>query len=187
MTERDCSSLLLTAVDVYFDRAPRPDADVVETGVFTLFVSRTPWSYYARPALSHSRAITGADLRELAAVCKESHVDLAIEWVDELHPELAKLAPTLGLVVTQHALMTLNAGQPVPATTDDAVTRIIAAEEPALLPAQAVVEVSFRAGGTSTGPAGRGRSRLRRARLGAGIDCAPARSGPSTTHDHRRG
>lgn len=71
VADRDRSSLWLSAADRYLDSAPRPDADVVDAGGFTLFVSRTPWSYYARPALHQSEPLTGADVEILADTCQE--------------------------------------------------------------------------------------------------------------------
>jgi hypothetical protein len=43
---------VIELVDRYLDAAPRSSADAVDTGAFTLFVGRGPWSYYARPALA---------------------------------------------------------------------------------------------------------------------------------------
>ena len=43
-------SAVIELVDGHLDPAPRRSADAVDAGAFTLFVSCTPWSYYARPA-----------------------------------------------------------------------------------------------------------------------------------------
>jgi ribosomal protein S18 acetylase RimI-like enzyme len=141
-------------LDAYFDAAPRPDADPVETGAFTLFVSRTPWSYYARPALAHDEPITSADLDQLGQACEAHGVDLAIEWVDEVHPELADLAAGYGLEVSTHALMVAAAGDVVAPEVAGVRLRVIDADDPALLSGRAVADVSFTFGGTATGPAG---------------------------------
>ena len=71
MDDRERASRWLLAADKYFDGAPRPDADVVDVGAFTLFVSRTPWSYYARPAITHPRPLVRVDLEMLAEICLE--------------------------------------------------------------------------------------------------------------------
>ena len=159
MTHRGISPLLIAA-DAYFDGAPRTDAEAHETGAFTLFVSKTPWAYYARPVRSHSQALSRDDIEVLAAMCKERKVDLVLEWVHELHPELAELATTFGLDVTSHALMTLDANEPVQAPAVDAVMRVVDADDPALLQARAVAAVSFGTGGTAIGPAGAARREL---------------------------
>lgn len=109
---RSSSIQLVAAADRYFDGAPRPDAEVVDAGALTLFVSSTPWSYYARPALSDPRPVTVADVEALIDRCEERGVDPAIEWVQEIHPELAGLAATVGLEVTHHALMVVASGVP---------------------------------------------------------------------------
>lgn len=141
-------------LDAYFDAAPRPDAEAVDAGAFTLFVSRTPWSYYARPAIGHRQAITADDLAVLERTCAEHGVDLAIEWVHEVHPELADVASAYGLELSSHALMVLDtAGVKAPAMQDVAV-RVLEADDPALLTGRAVADVSFTAGGTAVLPGG---------------------------------
>ncbi len=150
MTDLADSSLLMVA-DTYLDRAPRPDSDVAETGAFSLFVSRTPWSYYARPARSHPQPVTVADIEVLAAACDEHGVRLEIEWVDEVHPELAEVAMSFGLTVNSYALMTLEADEPLLAPATDAMVRVVDAEDPALLAGWAVAGISFSAGGTAIG------------------------------------
>jgi hypothetical protein len=49
---------LRRTLDRYFDVAPRHDADQISVGPFTVFVSRSPWPYYARPAVDRSGSIT---------------------------------------------------------------------------------------------------------------------------------
>ena len=154
MTDTENSSRLLAEVDTYLDSAPRPDSDVVETGAFSLFVSRTPWAYYARPARTHPQAVTVADVQVLAAACDEHQVRLEIEWVHEIHPELAEVATGFGLRVNRYALMILEAEEPLLASATDAVVRVVDAEDPALLQAWAVAGISFTAGGTAIGPWG---------------------------------
>jgi GNAT superfamily N-acetyltransferase len=154
VADQGSSSIQLVAADRYFDSAPRPDAEVVDAGAFSLFVSRTPWSYYARPAISDPKPATVADVEALIDRCEERDVDLAIEWVHEIHPELDRLAATIGLEVTHHALMVVTSGMPIGAAAIEGNVRLLSAEDPALLQAQAVAGVSFGAGGTGTGPAG---------------------------------
>ena len=154
VADQGSSSIQLVAADRYFDSAPRPDAEVVDAGAFSLFVSRTPWSYYARPAISDPKPVTVAEVKALIDRCEERGVDLAIEWVHEIHPELAGLAATIGLEVTHHALMVVTSEMPIRAAAIEGNVRFVSAEDPALLQAQAVAGVSFGAGGTGTGPAG---------------------------------
>jgi GNAT superfamily N-acetyltransferase len=144
-------------LDAYFDAAPRPDCDPVEVGPFTLFVSRSPWPYYARPTVGLRDSINAGDLDALAAACAEHGVDLGIEWVHEVHPELAELVAARGLDLSTHALMRAEAVDvaAVAAVAVDGVTlRVVAADDPALLAGRATADVAFTAGGTGTGPEG---------------------------------
>lgn len=156
--------------DAYFDVVPRPDADAVEVGPFTLFVSRTPWAYYARPALGHPGEITEADVARLEQACRRYGVDLAIEWVGEVHPELAQAAARAGLEVSTHALMAAAPGEvpdevEVPAVPGVTV-RVVEAADPALLEARALANVAFDFGGCQQGGPGARQRDEALARLG---------------------
>lgn len=141
-------------LDAYFDAAPRPDCDPVEVGPFTLFVSRSPWPYYARPTVGRRDPISAADLDALAKACADREVDLAIEWVHEVHPELADVAKAHGLDISSHALMTAAAADVSATPVDGVNVRVIEAGDPLLNAGRAVAEVAFTAGGTDTGPEG---------------------------------
>ncbi len=143
---------VISDLDAYLDAAPRADADPVETGAFTLFVSRTPWNYYARPTLIHPKPIVATDLDQLATVCVEHGVALEIEWVSEVHPELADLAAGHGLQLATHALMIADRFAPTAPAPDGATIRVVNADDPALLSGRAVADVSFAVGGTAPGP-----------------------------------
>jgi ribosomal protein S18 acetylase RimI-like enzyme len=151
------ATVTLGVADAYFDAVPRPDTDAVEVGPFTLFVSRTPWAYYARPALGHPGRVTTADVVRLGQACRRYGVELTIEWVEEVHPELAEAASEAGLEVSTHALMAAAAdvpGQvPVPAVPGVKV-RVVEAADPALLDARAVANVAFEFGGCQRGGPG---------------------------------
>ncbi len=141
-------------LDAYFDSAPRPDCEPVEVGPFTLFVSRSPWPYYARPTVGRRDPISGADLEALAKACAEHEVDLGIEWVHEVHPELADVAKAHGLDISSHALMRAAAADVSAAPVGDVTVRVVEAGDPLLIAGRAVAEVAFTAGGTDTGPEG---------------------------------
>ena len=137
--------------DEYFDAVPRPDTDAVEVGPFTLFVSRTPWAYYARPALGCPGRVTAADVMRLGEACGRYGVELTIEWVGEVHPELAPAASEAGLEVASYALMAVPAAD-VPAEVPVAAVpgvkvRVVEATDPALLDARAVANLAFEFGG----------------------------------------
>ena len=144
----------VTDLDAYLDAAPRPDCDPVEVGPFTLFVSRSPWPYYARPTVGRRAPITAGDLDALAAACAEHNVDLGIEWVHEVHPELAELVAAHELDLSSHALMRAEAADVAAAAVDGVTLRVVETGDPALLAGRATADVSFTAGGTGTGPEG---------------------------------
>jgi GNAT superfamily N-acetyltransferase len=149
------SGRLVDELDAYFDAAPRSDAVAVDTGAFTLFVGRrSPSGYYARPALGHTEPITSADVDHLAEACVEHRVDLAIEWIDEIHPELADIAAAYELEVGTHALMVAASGEVAAASALDADVRIIDSDDPAIASVRAVADVAFIYGGTQAGPGG---------------------------------
>ncbi len=136
----------LRALDAYLDAAPRPDSDTVEIGAFTLFVSHTPWTYYARPRPTHHGSIPPGDLDALAAACADHDVEVAFEWVHELHPELAGLADEAGLTVSRHALMSAHPDDLHGAEISGAYRlRIPSPDDPALVEGLAVAEVAFAA------------------------------------------
>lgn len=141
-------------LDAYLDASPRPDCDPVEVGPFTLFVSRSPWPYYARPTVGRREPITAGDLEALAAACAEHGVDLGIEWVHEVHPELAELVAARDLDLSSHVLMRAEAAEVSAAEVDGVALRVVEADDPALLAGRATADVAFTAGGTGTGPEG---------------------------------
>ena len=89
------------------------------------------WGYYTRPAISDPKPVTVAEVKVLIDRCEERGVDLAIEWVHEIHPELAGLAATVGLEVTHHALMVVTSGMPIRAAAIEGNVRFVSAEDPA--------------------------------------------------------
>ncbi len=147
-------SALIELAERHLDAAPRFSADAVDAGAFTLFVSRTAWSCYARPALGSGRPVTGADLARLAATCAERGVGLDIEWVRESRPELELLAREFGLLVQARVLLAGAPEQIRGAPAAGVTIRIAAHDDPALPAARAVAEVSFGHGGTAAGLAG---------------------------------
>ncbi len=145
----------LHTLNAYLDTAPRPDCEAIDAGAFTLFVSRTPWPYYARPKPDHSSPIAPVDIDILAATCNREGVGLAIEWVHELHPELARLVADAGLAAGAHALMCAQPGDlRHREVTAGHQIRITETGEQALVDAVAVTDVAFASQAGGTTPAG---------------------------------
>jgi ribosomal protein S18 acetylase RimI-like enzyme len=146
---------LLGRIEAYFDAAPRPAADVEEHGAFTLFVSRIPWRFYARPRLDLGEDVGADDVAAVRVRQRELGVREAFEWVAETTPSLAGAATAAGLKVLQVPLLALDLEAWAPPSTPPGVTvRMLAADDPALPAAQAAVEVAFAAGDPALRAAG---------------------------------
>jgi ribosomal protein S18 acetylase RimI-like enzyme len=146
--------VLIKELDNYFNAVLRNDADPVEVGAFTLFVSDAPYGYYARPSSTHSEPMDDADLVALAEACKERDIDLAIEWVHEAHPGLGAFAQAHGLKVSFFPMLVAQAKDVAIPHTEGVTLRILSADEPALAQALAVANLSFGVGGTDVGSVG---------------------------------
>jgi ribosomal protein S18 acetylase RimI-like enzyme len=145
---------VIELVDRYLDAAPRSSADAVDTGAFTLFVGRGPWSYYARPALASVGPIATADLDDLAAACVRHRVPLALEWIHEARPELAQVARSFGLRPQPRALLVAAPHEVLVASVPDVRIWIADHDDPDLAAGRAVAEVAFGCAGTDRGSAG---------------------------------
>lgn len=106
-------SVLLAALETYYDAAPRPLATTEEIGPFTLFVKTDPtgWPYYARPRLGLDVPITTADVEAVRDRQRELEVPQAIEWVHETTPSLLAAARADGMTVQECPLLVLRTGE----------------------------------------------------------------------------
>ena len=153
---------VLADLERYYDTAPRAGADAEAMGPFTLFRSRLPWPYYARPRLGLDRDVTADDVRALLARMDELGLPRAIEWVHETTPSLLPAVRAAGLEPQQLPLLTLVSPQDVAGLAGLEV-RVVGADDPAIEQARAVAEVGFAAEGTAVGAEGtRGAGRHRR-------------------------
>jgi ribosomal protein S18 acetylase RimI-like enzyme len=146
---------LLGQIEAYYDAAPRSAADVEEHGALTLFVSRIPWRFYGRPRLGLTEDVGADDVAAVRARQRELGVREAFEWVHETTPSFAGAAEAAGLEVVQVPLLALDAGEWSPPPTPARVTvRTLTADDAALVPASAVVEIAFAAAGHDLGGGG---------------------------------
>ena len=145
---------MIQKLDEYFDAVPRSDSDPVEVGAFTLFVSRAPFPYYARPSRIHPGLILRSDLELLEKECAARNLELSIEWVEETHPELAEIAANAGLEVHSYALLVAASSELATPTVEGAAVRIIGPDELAIEHGRAVAEISFGLGGTEVSRSG---------------------------------
>lgn len=135
---------LRARIEAYFDAAPRAAADVEEHGALTLFVSRIPWRYYARPRAGRTGDVRAADIAAVRARQRELGVREAFEWVHETTPSFAGAAREAGLEVLLVPLLALDAAVRAPASAPAGVTvRLLTPDDPALDAAQDAVERAF--------------------------------------------
>ena len=146
--------MLIKELDHYFDAVPRSDSDPIEVGPFTLFVSRAPFPYYARPSRNHPGPILPTDLELLEKASASRDLDLSIEWIHETHPEMASVAADFGLEVHTYALLVATVTDLKSPGSEPAAVRIIGSEEVAIEHGLAVAEISFGLGGTDIGQGG---------------------------------
>lgn len=155
----------LRAAETYFDAAPRADAVAHPVGPFTLFVSTTPFGYYARPRRDAGPIGAGA-VHQLVLACAEHNVTAEVEWIHELHPALAQTLQAAGFATRAHALMTADPRDVVPPGESGPRVRVVEDEE-AVRTARAVTGVAFSHGGTGVGRAGADECDKARADVGA--------------------
>lgn len=113
----------LTTINTYCDTAPRATANAETIGPFTLFVARTGWPFYARPAVD-LRPDHAFDVAEIAVVVERQRalgIPLTFEWVHELAPALAAAAGSHGLDVTTRPLLVQTVEIPSTGTVEDIV------------------------------------------------------------------
>jgi GNAT superfamily N-acetyltransferase len=142
---------VLAVLEHYYDAVPRSGSDVEEVGPFTLFRSRMPWPYYARPRLGVDVPIAVDDVRRLLARMDTLGLPHAIEWVDATTPSLATAAVSAGLSVERYPLLVLASLHDV-STPSGVEIRALDADDPFVPAAVAVAHVGFAAAGTDVGP-----------------------------------
>ena len=161
---------LLRRVERYLDAAPRSGAAAQEAGPFTLFRSRAPWPYYARPRLGLDRPVTAADLEGLRALCGRTGVPFALEWVDEVDTVAGGRRPRPGGGVTRHPLLACDGPVTAAGAPGGVAVRVLApGDEEGRRDARAVAEVGFGRPGTGRGADGAAERDAARARLRPGL------------------
>ena len=139
---------LLQRIDAYLDAVPRPNADTIDLGALTLFVSRSVWPYYARPTRETNSLITVEVVQRAIEASRQNAMEPSIEWVHELHPGLTQAARMTGMSVTLHPLLVFD--QTASGSTSDVEgyhIRVLRAGDPGLAHdvamAHAVTQLAF--------------------------------------------
>ncbi len=139
--------MILTLIEEYYDAAPRPLATVEEIGPFTLFVRTDPrgWPYYARPRLHGTEGFTPGDVQGVRARQRELGLPEALEWVDEVTPELLDAVRGAGMNVSLCPLLALPPTEITahPDVPDGIDVRVLDAGSPALGDTVAAVAAGF--------------------------------------------
>ena len=141
-------------IEAYFDTAPRERADVEACGPFTIFVSRAPWPFYARPRPDNTAEITVDHVRAVVERQRALGTAVQIEWQHDLAPDLRATATEAGLVATLKPLMVHDPFVRVPLGIDGWNLELVGPEEPDLARIRSAVIVGWRQVDTDTGPAG---------------------------------
>ncbi len=143
----------LDEIETYYDEVPRAGSRVEQIGPFTLFVSTGPFTYYARPDRDDP-AISADDVRVVLDRQAELGVPRSLEWVDDLHPELAATVTMAGLAVFRAPLMRYLPASVVTAPPPEVTVRMVPPDDPGLPAVQAAIGVGFGHPGTGAGSAG---------------------------------
>lgn len=146
---------LFSALEDYYDAAPRPTATTEEVGPFTLFVATdaSGWPFYARPRLGPAAPVSAGEVERLRERQRELGVPESLEWVHETTPSLLAAARGAGLAVAECPLLVLPAGASpvIPPLADGIRVEVLDAEPPDLGQARAAVSAGF-AGTDVLGP-----------------------------------
>ncbi len=144
----------LAVIERYLDEVPRANSVAHDLDTVTIFTATSDsFSYYARPRRSRSGPVTPRDIDAAVSHQAEHAQPQAVEWVEELAPELAAVATSAGLVVRRYPLMLLRSLRPRPAPSDIRV-RIVAPEPAAVALVTVTIGLGFRQNDTLAGELG---------------------------------
>ncbi|RKT76753.1 putative GNAT family acetyltransferase [Terracoccus luteus] len=132
----------LTEVEAYYDRVPRATATAESHGPFTLFVADedSGFGFYARPTLGGTAGFTPDDVTAVLATQRSRDLPRAIEWVDEVTPDLLPAARAAGHEPHRYPLLVLAGDADV---EPDPRARVLAPAEPHLALAVGAVHAGF--------------------------------------------
>jgi ribosomal protein S18 acetylase RimI-like enzyme len=146
---------LVRIVDRYLDAVPRSSADVVRIGPFSVFITRGPWGYYARPTLPVSASFSTEEVEAVTIAQRARAQSVAFEWIADTAPGLAHACVGAGLMVTERPLLVCSGHDIAPPTKPTTVmTVVLDATSPHVVDHRRVAQVAFAHGGTSIGGAG---------------------------------
>ena len=142
-------------IDRYLDAAPRSSADEVSIGPFSVFVTRGPWGYYARPSLPVASRFSADEVEAVTIAQRARGQSVAFEWLVDTAPGVGRACVSAGLVVTERPLLVCD-----PRTIDGAdfsgtaTVEVLSTSSPDIADQRRVANVAFAHPGTSIGRAG---------------------------------
>ena len=160
----------LNTIEAFWDAMPRPMSNVLACGPFTIFASRAPFPFYARPTLGLPPSHVFAPSEVHAARVRLSQLGLpvAFEWSPTLAPTLADAIEAVGLPIRRVPLMlfedpvfqdpvcqdpVFEVRRPRP-LLDGSHIRFLAHDDPMLAVTRAAIDIGWSQIDTATGPAG---------------------------------
>ncbi len=146
---------LVGLIDRYLDAAPRSSSDEVRIGPFSVFITRGPWGYYARPSLPVAARFSADEIEAVSIAQRARAQSVALEWLVDTAPGVGPACAAAGLVVTERPLLACDPRvvDRVASPWADTVT-ILDASSSDLADHRRVANVAFSHGGTSIGSAG---------------------------------
>ena len=147
---------LVATIDRYLDAAPRSAADEVRIGPFSVFVTRGPWGYYARPSLPVASRFSAEEVEAVSIAQRARLQSVAFEWLVDTAPGVGPACAAAGLIVTERPLLVCDPRSVEPTTSPWAKhVKVLDASSSDLIDHRRVAIVAFSNGGTNVGHAGR--------------------------------
>jgi ribosomal protein S18 acetylase RimI-like enzyme len=141
----------LRAIDTYLDTVPRSVARTETIGQFTLFLNEGHgWRYYARPT-PEGPPVRQEDVARVRERQRTLGQPEAIEWIQELTPEVGAAASGSGMQVRIHPLMCLEVEAFVPLDPPEGIEVAVVGPGSDLAALHAVAEIAFGSPGTAVG------------------------------------
>ena len=100
----------LDRIEGYYDVVPRASASAEPCGPFTIFVADagTGWQFYARPERGGPGRFEAADVERVLERQQQLGVPRAIEWVEQMSPELLPAVLAAGHQPQRYPLLALT-------------------------------------------------------------------------------
>lgn len=138
------TSELLRSINAYCDLAPRATASAEAVGPFTVFVARTGWPFYARPALEQpvDAPYRASEVRAVFGRQQALGIPLQLEWIHDRAPALADAITAAGGSCVPRPLLVRTSSAPV-AVPDGVTIELLEPDDSRFEQARAAVSAGF--------------------------------------------